>query len=1095
MKLLVANRGEIAIRILRAAAELGIATVAVFSKDDARCLHTGKADEAVDLQGIGAAAYQDIDQIISVAKQSGCDAVHPGCGFLAENAEFAQRCVAAGLTFVGPSVDTLTLFGDKAGARVAATAAGVPVIQGLDHPVSLAEATAFYDVLDTGRGMIIKAIAGAGGRGTRVVTSADELEDTFERCRAEAEAAFGDGDVYVEELVPSAHHVEVQILGDLHGAVTHLGERDCSIQRNFQKIVQVAPAPGLPIALREQIIDAAMRLADSVSYANAGTFEFLVDATGLGNEPFAFIEANARLEVEHTITEAVTGVDIVQAQIRLAEGASIAELGLDHDRVAEPRGFAIQTCVCMETIHDDGSVHPSAGTLAVYEVPSGPGVRTDGFGYSGYSTSLSFDSLLAKVIGHSSSPNLADAIARTTRALSEFRIEGVDTNIPFLQGILAHQDFAAGSVHTRFVDEQIAELTASSDSQRRFVEPIGGAPVVRPTGTGASSQSADHSESAVGPEGSIGLVSPMQGTIVHVEVAVGDQVRVGQLVAVVEAMKLQHDIKADRSGIVCAVPMSVGDVVREGHPVVFINEMEVEGDAFEADETLDPDHIRGDLQEMLDRRVRAFDEFRPDAVTERHEGGRRTARENIADLVDKDSFREFGPLAAGQTAGGLVMGVGSVNADRFDDEQSRVIVVHYDAMTQTGTRHTLGEYKQDRIYELAHRYRVPLVLFSEGSGKTGNYGRKGGARVNIDTTMFAEFAKLSGLVPLVGMNTGDCFDGNAALLACCDVIIATQNSTIGMGRPDMVEAGGRAHAPEDVGPMSFQVPNGVVDILVADDAAAVEVSKKYLSYFQGTIDQWETPDQRHMRHIIPEDRVRTYDVREIIDTLADEGSILEVRKEFGIGIITSLIRIEGRPMGLVANNPVHLAGAIDSDGADKGTRFLQLCDAFDLPVITMMDCPGIMVGPAHEREALVRHCTRMFNTGANLTTPMFGVVIRKAYGLGVQAMCGASSLVPFFTVAWPTAEFAGMNIDGGVKLSSRRELMAIEDPEERKAAYDRKVAQAYEGARAVNSGGNAYGIDDIIDPADTRAWIVRGLKSLPPLPVRTEKKRPYIDTW
>ena len=242
--------------------------------------------------------------------------------------------------------------------------------------------------------------------------------------------------------------------------------------------------------------------------------------------------------------------------------------------------------------------------------------------------------------------------------------------------------------------------------------------------------------------------------------------------------------------------------------------------------------------------------------------------------------------------------------------------------------------------------------------------------------------------------------------------------------------------------MSFQVPNGVVDLLVKDDAAAVAAAKRYLSYFQGPVDDFEAPDQRRMRHIIPEDRVRTYDVRDIIDTLADEGSILELRKDFGIGIITALLRIEGRPVGLVANNPVHLAGAIDSDGADKGTRFLQLCDAYDVPVITLMDCPGIMVGPDHERLALVRHSARMFNTGANLTTAMFGVVIRKAYGLGVQAMCGASSLVPFFTVAWPTAEFAGMNIDGGVKLSSRRELAAIEDPEERKAAYDRKVAQA-----------------------------------------------------
>lgn len=1090
MKLLVANRGEIAIRVMRAAAELNIPTVAVFPGDDADALHTGKADEAIALEGAGAAAYLDMEQIIGVAEESGCDAIHPGYGFLAEDAEFARRCGEEGLTFIGPRVDTLELFGDKARARVAAVAAGVPVVRGLDHAVSLEEAGAFFDDLGDGRQMMIKAIAGGGGRGTRVVASADELEETYERCRSEAQAAFGNGDVYVEEFIQRARHVEVQILGDLHGAVAHLGACDCSIQRHFRKLIDVAPVPCLPADLCDEIVDAAMRCAASVGYSNAGTFEFLVDPDReASSQPFAFIEANARLEVEHTVTEAVTGVDIVQAQIRLAEGASIAELGLDDPYIAEPRGYAIQARVCMETISGDGSVHPAAGTLAVYEVPSGPGVRTDGFGYSGYRTSLSFDSLLAKVIGHSPSASFADAVAKTTRALSEFRIEGVHTNIAFLQNILEHAGFAAGDVHTHFVDAHLAELAETGAERRRFVEPIGGAPVAAP----GSAQAAEGPETLVGPEGSIGLTSPIQGTIVHVAVAVGDKVQVGQLVAVVEAMKLQHDIKADRSGLVCAVSMSVGDVVREGYPIVFIQEMDVEGGAMEADAALDPDHIRGDLQEMLDRKVRAFDASRPDAVADWHAKGRRTARENIADLLDDDSFKEFGPLVAGQTAGGVAMGVGSVNGDRFGDEGSRVIVSACDAMTPAGTRNTLGEYKQDRIYELAHRYRVPVVLFSEGMGRIGNYGRKGGAQVNIDTTMFAEFAKLSGLVPLVGVNLGHSFDGNAALLGCCDVIIGTENSTIGMGRPDMIESG--IYTPEEVGPMSFQFPNGVVDLLVKDDAAAVAAVKQYLSYFQGPIDQWEAPDQRRMRHIIPEDRVRTYNVRDIIDTLADEGSILELRRDFAIGIIIALIRIEGKPVGLIANNPVHLAGALDSDGADKGSRFLQLCDAFDLPVITMMDCPGIMVGPDHERQALVRHSVRLFNTGANLATAMFGVVIRKAYGLGVQAMCGASSLVPFFTVAWPTAEFAGMNIDGGVKLSSRRELMAIPDPEERKAAFERKVAQAYEGARAINSGGNAYGIDDIIDPADTRAWIVRGLKSLPPVPVRTEKKRPYIDTW
>jgi acetyl-CoA carboxylase carboxyltransferase component len=334
------------------------------------------------------------------------------------------------------------------------------------------------------------------------------------------------------------------------------------------------------------------------------------------------------------------------------------------------------------------------------------------------------------------------------------------------------------------------------------------------------------------------------------------------------------------------------------------------------------------------------------------------------------------------------------------------------------------------------------------------------------------------------------------MLACCDVIIAAENSTIGLGGPAMIEGGGLGiYTPEEVGPMSFQVPNGVVDILVKDDEEAIEVTAKYLSYFQGPIRDFEAHDQRKLRHIVPENRAMLYDMHELIETIADKDSILEIREAFGIGITTAFIRVEGRPMGLIANNPHHLSGAIDSDASDKAARFLQLCDTFDIPVLSMMDCPGIMIGPEYECTALLRHCARMFVTGANMTTPMFCVVVRKAYGMGARAMCGGSSLEPFFTVAWPTAEFADMTIDGRVRLTFGDELDAIEDPEERQVVYEQRVAECVDRAQAVNSGGTSYGIDDVIDPVDTRAWIAQGLRSLPPLSPRTEKKRPNVDTW
>ncbi len=805
----------------------------------------------------------------------------------------------------------------------------------------------------------------------------------------------------------------------------------------------------------------------------------------------------------------------------------MADLGLDREAVARPRGYAIQARVNMETIGTDGTVRPAGGTLTAYEPPSGPGVRTDGFGYAGYRTSRSFDSLLAKVIAHSPAPDFAATVGRLSRALSEFRLDGVGNNIPFLRAILAHPDFVAGSVHTRWLDEHTAELVAAGSDQRQRFVPTPGA---TPGGTGfagarvksrdplalfahdaqvkADQAITEEAPELTGPDGSAGVASPIQGTVVVVNVEVGDLVRQGQQLAVVEAMKMEHVIAAPHGGIVRGVTMAAGDVVREGYPIVFVQEAEVEGGTVVANTELDPDHIRADLQENQDRHALTRDENRPQAVARRHKLGYRMARENIAQLVDPGSFKEYWPLIVARQhqrnsiealrkntpADGVVAGTCSINGTLFDETRSRAAVVHYDYTVLAGTQGHRNHYKQDRMFELAHRFRLPLVLFGEGGG-----GRPGedyiGPRVAVDTHTFTTFSQLSGLVPLVAVVNGRTFAGNTALVACSDVIIATEGSTLGMGGPAMIEGGGLGiYTPEEVGPMSVQVPNGVVDILVRDEAAAVDVAKKYLSYFQGTIAAWQAPDQRRLRHVIPENRLRLYNMRDIIETIADTGSVLELREKFGVGLITCFIRVEGRPMGVVANNPHHLAGAVDSNGADKGARFLQLCDAFDIPVLSLIDCPGIMVGPEVERTALVRHCTRLFNVGANMTAPLFSVVVRKAYGLGAQAMCGAGTLVGFFAVAWPTAEFAGMNIEGAVKLGYRKELIAIDDPEARRLEFERMTGIAYDSAKAVNAAAGG-GIDDVIDPADTRDWIASSLKRLPPVPARTTKKYPYIDPW
>ncbi len=435
---LIANRGEISIRIARACAELGLRSVAVFSQDDAQSLHIRVADEARELRGAGVAAYLNIAQLIATANEAGCEAIHPGYGFLSENAALARACAEAGLIFVGPRPEVLELCGDKTAARALAERCDIPIPAGTKGATTLEEARDFLSSLGAGRAVMVKAVMGGGGRGMRVVASAAELEESYTRCRSEARAAFGRDEVYVEELITEARHIEVQIVGDGTGRVTQFGERECSIQRRHQKLVEMAPSPTLATALRERICAAAVRMAESVQYGGLGTFEFLVDSRA---GRFVFIEANPRLQVEHTVTEEVYGVDLVKTQLRIAGGDTLEEVGLLHQAIV-PNGFAIQLRVNLETMQPDGSALPASGTITAYTPPSGPGVRGDGYGYAGYRTGMSFDSLLAKLIVHAPMAEYQDAVRRARRALSEFQIEGVATNLSFLAALLDHPDVA-----------------------------------------------------------------------------------------------------------------------------------------------------------------------------------------------------------------------------------------------------------------------------------------------------------------------------------------------------------------------------------------------------------------------------------------------------------------------------------------------------------------------------------------------------------------------------------------------------------------------------------------------------------------------------
>ena len=811
MRLLVANRAEIAVRIMSTAAVAGIETVAVYPDDDAACAHVGRADVAVRLPGAGPAAYLDVDAVVDAAVAAGCDTLHPGYGFLAESGALARRCAAAGVRFAGPPPEVLDLFGDKTAARARAASLGVPLARASDGPVGPSEAHAFLASLGPGAAVMVKAVAGGGGRGTRPVTDPAGLDDALRRSAAEAAVSFGNPAVYVEELLTSARHIEVQVIGDGSG-VAVLGDRDCSLQRRRQKLMEIAPA-ALGDSLRAELHEAARLIIGSTPYAGLATVEFLITGSR-----FVFLEVNPRIQVEHTVTEEVTGLDLVELMLRITAGATLADLGLSGNGPPAARGCAIQARVNAETPQPDGTVLPASGTLTLFQPPAGRGVRVDTYGYPGYTVSPRYDSLLAKVIT-----------------------------------------------------------------------------------TG---------------------------------------------------------------------------------------------------------HDRG--------------------------------------------------AAASRLRGALA-------------------VMSYDYTVLAGTQGLQNHRKSDRLFELARRERLPVVIFAEGGG-----GRPGdtdtAAVAQLDVPTFRMLAGLNGRVPLVAVVSGYCFAGNAALAAACDVIIATEGSSLGMGGPAMIEGGGLGVvAPGDVGPMAVQVRNGVVDVLVPDDAAAVAAARQYLGYFGGPAGKpADHRDQRMLRHLVPENRVRAYDIRPVIEILSDPGSVLELRPEFGVGIITALARLDGRPVGILANNPRHLGGAIDGDAADKATRFLEVCQAHRIAVISLCDTPGFMVGPEAEKTATVRRFGAMFVAGARLTVPLCMVVLRKGYGLGAMAMAGGDLKAPLLCVAWPTGEFGGMGLEGAVRLGFRKELDAIADPARREQRYEQLVAEYYEKGKALSAAA-AFEVDDVIDPAQTRQVLIATL--------------------
>ncbi len=1119
-RVLISNRGEIAIRIAGAAAALGMESVAVYAPVDERSLHSRMATTSrridaspgtVAPEAVG--AYLDAAALIAIAKETGCDCVHPGYGFLAENAPFAEWCASEGITFIGPPPAALALFGDKVRARTLARSLGIPVVPGSEGALTSAtEATAVAERI--GFPVMLKAAAGGGGRGMRAVSAAAEVAEAFERCSSEAEAAFGDGSVFIERLVSRPRHIEVQLLADAHDNVVHLHERDCSVQLRNQKVVEIAPAAGLDDTLRERILADALALVRAAGYVNAGTVEFLV-VPGTGE--YFFIECNPRIQVEHTITEQITGIDLVEAQFHLAAGATLASLGLgDQASVGRPRGFAVQARV----------VATGPGTLTAYKEPTGPGVRVDACGYLGYTPPPQFDPLLAKVIGTSGlDGSLASALERTGRALAAFHLDGLPTNLGQLQAIVGHAAVRAGDARTTLLAEDATMQTATAaghGAARALLDEQSGA-LGRgaldaiPTGPAAATAH----DPLVAAAGHQAIAAPLSASVVEVRVAAGQQVRAGDTVLVLSAMKMETLIAAPCNGTVVAVqPLQAGDVVAPGQITVVIEPDD--GDAPLADGTTGTAAASGGgswapvlaevqtLQDLADARLQPGS-LDPGVVRQRSRG-KLTCRERIALLLDDGSFREVGSIAgfasyddegaiAAFTPANHVGGSGRI--------QQRPVIVCADDFTSRGG-HADGAIgaKSFHLDRLSLELGIPSVRLLDGSSGGGSVAamvpeqRKEGESAAKESSGAitagrprvaggggsflpghlgsTAYTKQLATVPVVNMLLGSVVGIGAAkaVLGHFSVMVRDIAQLFVAGPPVVSHAMGYDITKEDLGGWHIHCRNGSVDNLAETEEEAVEMTRRFLSYLPSSVfevppviapDPTDPTDRRdeELFSIVPRKRTTTFDIRRAIELMADRDSFFEIGRLWGTDQVTGLVRFNGHPLGVIASDSRHVnGGALTADGCDKVRRLLDLCDLFHLPVLNLCDNPGFAVGLEHEINGTIRKGAEWMVAFAQIEVPIFTVLMRRSFGVAGNNWATPQS-TPSVRVVWPAADVGGIPPEGGIEAAYKRQLAEAADPAALRAELNARI----ESARGPIGPLSKFQMEEMIDPRDTRAMI------------------------
>ena len=1109
-RVFISNRGEIAIRIAKSATVLGVESVGVYPAIDALSLHTRGMTES---HKIGTAedsvgAYLNAEALVQTAKASGCDCLHPGYGFLSENAAFAELCAAEGITFIGPPPAALSLFGNKVRARALAESLGIPVVPGSAEPIgSVREAENLANEL--GYPVMLKAAAGGGGRGLRVVERAEQLAEALARCRSEAQAAFGNGSVFIEKLVARPRHIEVQILADSHGNVVHLHERDCSVQLRHQKIVEVAPAPNLDADLREQMLTDAITLVQAAAYVNAGTVEFLVSPeTG----EYFFIECNPRIQVEHTVTEQVTGIDLVEAQFHIAAGATLTSLGLgDQHAVGAPRGFAVQARV----------VATSTGRLTAYKEPSGVGIRVDACGYLGYAPPAQFDPLLAKLICTSGA--YAAAIERTLHALDEFHIGGLQTNVHQLRAILSHPPVQAGDARTSLLTEAPEIISVSfsvaEGSPLALLEQQ--AAKMGKTGVAALSSVQSFPSSATRmsalevAEGQETVECPIESAVAEIRVREGDTVSLGDTLLVVSAMKMETMLTASCAGIVTAMqPLQVGDTVAAGQVVAVVSPS--------PDRSQLSPHIKSEQpwRSMLEE-VRVLQDFAkqrlepgsddPGVVRQRARG-KLTCRERILLVLDEGSFREVGSIAgfASYDEEGVITGFTPANSvGGWGKIDRRSVIVCADDFTSRGG-HADGAIaaKSGYLDRLATEMRAPSLRLLDGSSGGGSVAamvpaqkkegesnakessgaiKAGRPRVaggggsylpgHLGSTMYTE--QLS-TIPVVNLLLGSVVGIGAAkaVLGHFSVMVRDIAQLFVAGPPVVTHAMGYDITKEELGGWHIHCTNGSVDNLAESEQEAMAMTRTFLSYLPSSV--YEAPPVRvpdasdpidrreeELATLIARKRTTTFDIRKAIRLMADKDSFFEIGPLWGTDQVTGFVRFNGHPLGVIASDSQHVnGGALTADGCDKLTRHLDLCDLFHIPILNLIDNPGFAVGVEHEIASTIRKGAEWMIAFAQVQVPIFTVLMRRSFGVAGNNYATPRSR-PSVRVVWPAADVGGIPPEGGIEAAYKRQLAEAEDPVALRAELDARI----ESARGPLGPLNKFQMEEMIDPRDTRRYI------------------------